>query len=248
MNQGQNQNQQYYAAPEYVSGNPVIDNVKKAGQSPLFLIASAIYIALPILQLILNGGGLPIQLIGVVGMILIVVTCNAKAYPGVKTAGFTVLKAYSIVMIVLGGLLAVSSGILLAGYDSFMRDETFAESINELLAELEPIVGEDIGAEMIFAVLLIAAAVVILRYVFVLVMCVRINKTLHTGKNCGKIPVILAVFYIITTVFNVIGLFGTIGGANFFGYIVTLLDVVSGISFALVIFRYNNSLSSLWYS
>ena len=137
MNTDQNPNQQYYACPELVSGNPAIDNIKKAGQSPLFLIASAIYIALPILQFVLNFGGSPVQLIGVIGMILIVVSCNAKSYPGVKTAGFTVLKAYSIVMIVLGGLLAVLSAILLVGYDTFMNDELFIEEMNDLIAELE---------------------------------------------------------------------------------------------------------------
>ncbi len=254
MNGSQNPNQQSFTNPEYISGNPVIDNIKKTGQNPLFILASAIYIALPILQFVLNfSSTIPIQLIGVVGMILIVVSCNAKNYPGVRTAGFSVLKGYAITMIVLGGLLAASSLLMITSFDEFLKEaeldeELLAEELTALLDELSQMIGYEVEAKTIFIILFALSAFVIVRYAFVVVMCKRLVNSLRTGKNCGKIPVILAVFYVLMAFVNILGLVGSVGISNVFGLILIILDIAAEAAFTLVIFKYNNSLNTLWYS
>ena len=249
MNGKQTDDQVFYTNPELVSGNPAIDNIKKLGQDKLFILASAIYIALPILQFFLNTSGtIPIQFIGVVGMILLVFSCNTKAYPGVKTAGFSVLKGYAITMIVICGLLALASVTMIASYDELMKNEETSEYLNMLYEELTAITGIEMSIKSVFGILLAIAAVLALRYAFVIVMCVRLRNTLRTGRNRGKIPVILAVFFVIMAFINVIGLFGSAGDANIFSLFLVLLDTAADISFTLVIFKYNNSLNMLWYS
>lgn len=245
MNGGNNN--QYYTNPEFVSGNPIINNIKDTGCQKPFLIASAVYIALPIMQLVIAPmSTIPFQLLGALAMMMIVASCNSTRYPGVRTSGFTVLKAYAIVMTVAGCIVAISALWLLLSANNLKEDEMYSELIAPLIDDLNAVYGIDIDLKLLFGVVLAVAAVIILRYAFVIVMCVRLRNSLRYGRNCGKIPVIIAVLYIVmalSDVFVLIQSFGTTN--NVFEIILVALEIVSYVCFTLVIFRYNSSLDKI---
>lgn len=244
MNSGQNN--QNFSAPEFVSGNPIINNIKDTGCQKVFLFASAVYIALPLIQFVAASmSSNPIQLLGAVAMMMIVASCNSSRYPGVRTSGFTVLKAYSIVMVVAGGIVAASALYLLLSAGSLAQDEAYSEMIVPLIEELNGIVGFEVDPSVLFGVVLAEAALMVLRYAFVIVMCSRLVNSLRYGRNCGKIPVIIAVIYIIMALSDVAMIIRSVGVADTYSLIIVILETASYVCFSLVIFKYNNSLEKI---
>ncbi len=244
MNGGQNN--QNYANPELVSGNPIINNIKDTGCLKTFLFASAVYIALPLIQFVIAPmSSNPLQLLGAVAMMMIVTSCNSSRYPGVRTSGFTILKTYSIIMVVAGAIVAASALYLLISAGSLAEDEAYSEMIMPLIEQLNALVGFEVDPRVLFGVVLVAAALIVLRYAFVIVMCSRLANSLRYGRNCGKIPVIIAVLYIVMALSDVAMIIQSIGTSDPYSLILVILETASYVCFTLVIFKYNNSLEKI---